>query len=125
MATERDADSEPLPGTVFNARQVRILKVVVIVLGLLLLGGFALLVGTIVYQASQLDESEGTGVPGVLTEGRLGELGLKAPAGTSIEGITLDGKRMAVHLSGPNGAEIAVIDVDKGRVIARIRLESE
>lgn len=125
MATERDADSQPIPGTVFNARQVRILKVIVIVMGLLLLGGFAFMVSAIVYQASRMGESEAAGPPAQAMQGKVGELGLKAPAGTRIEGVTLDGKRMAVHMSGPNGAEIAVIDIDKGRVIARIRLEGE
>jgi hypothetical protein len=123
MAVERDADNETIPGTVFNARQVRILKVVVIVMGLLLVAGFAFVVAAIVYQATRMGESEPAGPPAQAMANRLGELGLPVPSGTRIEGVILDGKRMAVHLTGPNGAEIAVIDVDKGRVIARIRLE--
>jgi len=123
MAVERDADNETIPGTVFNARQVRILKVVVIVMGLLLVAGFAFVVAAIVYQATRMDESEPAGPPAQAMANRLGELGLPVPSGTRIEGVTLDGKRMAVHLTGPNGSEIAVIDVDKGRVIARIKLE--
>ena len=123
MAVERDADNETIPGTVFNARQVRILKVVVIVMGLLLVAGFAFVVAAIVYQATRMGESEPAGPPTQVMASQLGELGLPVPSGTRIEGVTLDGKRMAVHLVGPNGAEIAVIDVDKGRMIARIRLE--
>jgi len=123
MAVERDADNETIPGTVFNARQVRILKVVVIVMGLLLVAGFAFVVAAIVYQATRVGESESVASPSQTMGNQPGELGLDVPSGTKIEGVTLDGKRMAVHLVGPNGAEIAVIDVDKGRVIARIRLE--
>jgi hypothetical protein len=123
MTVEPDAQNETIPGTVFNARQVRILKIVVIVMGLLLVGGFAFVVAAIVYQATRMDESDGVDRPAQVMEDQAGELGLDVPSGTRIEGVTLDGKRMAVHLSGPNGAEIAVIDVDKGRVIARIRLQ--
>ena len=123
MTVEPDAQNETIPGTVFNARQVRILKIVVIVMGLLLVGGFAFVVAAIVYQATRMDESDGVDRPAQVMEDQAGELGLDVPSGTRIEGVTLDGKRMAVHLSGPSGAEIAVIDIDKGRVIARIRLQ--
>ena len=41
-----------LTGTVFTARQVRILKIAVIVMGVLLVGGFAFVLAAIVYQAS-------------------------------------------------------------------------
>ncbi len=35
-----EPDNTPLPGTVFTPRQVRVLKIAVIVMGLLLVGGF-------------------------------------------------------------------------------------
>jgi hypothetical protein len=123
MAIERDANNETIPGTVFNARQVRILKVFVIGMGLLLVVGFALVVTVIVYQATRIGESEPAGPSAQAVANRAGGLALSVPSGTKIESLTLDGKRMAVQLTGPNGAEIAVIDVDKGRVISRIRLE--
>jgi len=123
MAVEPDAKNETIPGTVFSARQVRILKILVIVMGLLLLGGFALVVAGIVYQASRFGESELAGASAQAMTGQSGELGLPVPSGTRIEGVTLDGKRMAVHLAGPAGTEIAVIDVEKGKVIARVRLQ--
>jgi hypothetical protein len=122
MTAEPDAQNETIPGTVFNPRQVRILKIVVIAMGILLLGGFAFVISAIVYQATRMGESESVASPTQTMGNQSGELRLDAPSGTRIEGVTLDGKRMAVHLIGPNGAEIAVIDVDKGRVIARIRL---
>ena len=123
MMAEPDAQNETIPGTVFNARQVRTLKIVVIAMGVLLLGGFAFVISAIVYQATRMGESESVASPARTMGNQSGELRLDAPSGTTIQGVTLDGKRMAVHLTGPNGAEIAVIDVDKGRVIARIRLQ--
>ena len=52
MAVAREPDNTPLPGTVFTPRQVRVLKIAVIVMGLLLVGGFAFVLAAIVYQAS-------------------------------------------------------------------------
>ena len=46
-------NSSPVPGTVFTPRQVRILKIAVIAMGLLLVGGFAFVLAAIVYQASR------------------------------------------------------------------------
>ena len=42
MAVASEPDNTPLPGTVFTPRQVRLLKIAVIVMGILLVGGFAL-----------------------------------------------------------------------------------
>ena len=46
-------DNAPIPGTVFNKRQARMLKYLVIFMGFLLIGGFALMIGIIAYRASQ------------------------------------------------------------------------
>ncbi|MBK5199760.1 MAG: hypothetical protein JJE37_16010, partial [Methyloceanibacter sp.] len=53
MAVAGEPDNTPLPGTVFSPRQVRVLKVAVIAMGLLLVGGFAFVLAAIVYQASR------------------------------------------------------------------------
>ena len=52
-----ETPSEVIPGTIFTARQVQFLKVAVIVMGIILVVGFAFVVGTILYQASNLSES--------------------------------------------------------------------
>ena len=53
MAIASEPDNTPLPGTVFTPRQVRVLKLAVIVMGILLVGGFAFVLAAIVYQASK------------------------------------------------------------------------
>ena len=53
MAVASEPDNTPLPGTVFTPRQVRVLKIAVIVMGILLVGGFAFVLAAIVYQASR------------------------------------------------------------------------
>ena len=57
MAVMNEPDNTPLPGTVFTPRQVRVLKIAVIVMGILLVGGFAFVLAAIVYQASKGGQS--------------------------------------------------------------------
>ncbi len=61
MAVASEPDNTPLPGTVFTPRQVRVLKIAVIVMGILLVGGFAFVLAAIVYQASQGGQRSGAG----------------------------------------------------------------
>jgi Tfp pilus assembly protein PilN len=120
MAVESEPDNTPLPGTVFTPRQVRMLKIAVIVMGILLVGGFALVLATIVYQASQItNESQGKGsIPaGVEAE-------LEIPPGATVTSLALDGDRLALHVQSSAGAEIAVIDLKTGQVLSRVRLKS-
>src|SRR5262249_61832807 len=52
MVVASEPDNTPLPGTVFSPRQVQALKIAVIVMGLLLVGGFVFLLAAIAYQGS-------------------------------------------------------------------------
>ena len=123
---ETESQSDVVPGTVFTARQVRILKRVVIAMGILLVGGFVLVISVIVYQASNPGES--SGVPSAAqTRGAmpLPQGVLRVPEGMAITQMALDDNRLAVHLTGPRGGEIRVIDLGTGRVVATIRVKSE
>jgi hypothetical protein len=126
MAVASEPDNTPLPGTLFSPRQVRVLKIAVIVMGLLLVGGFAFVLAAIVYQASQggqatpsagAEAGAGAGTP-ALSE-------LPIPNDATVTSLALDGDRLALHLNSPQGGEIAVIDVRSGKVVARIRLKPE
>ena len=117
MAVVNEPDNTPLPGTVFTPRQVRVLKIAVIVMGILLVGGFAFVLAAIVYQASQGGQGSavGAGVAGVEAE-------LPIPKDATVTSLSLDGDRLALHLNSAAGPEIAVVDLKSGKVIARIRL---
>ena len=129
MAVVGEPDNTPLPGTVFTPRQVKVLKVAVIVMGLLLVGGFAFVLAAIVYQASRGGQAtpsaeaaagsgtSGAGIP-ALSE-------LPIPKDATVTSLALDGDRLALHLTSPAGGEIAVIDVRSGKVVARIKLKPE
>src|SRR5215470_17601539 len=123
MAVLDEPGDNPLPGTVFTPRQVKVLKIAVIVMGLLLVGGFAFVLAAIVYQASR----GGQGAPQVGTsgEGSPALSDLPVPKDASVSSLALDGDRLALHLTSPQGSEIAVIDVRTGKLISRISLKPE
>lgn len=121
MTVASEPDNTPLPGTVFTPRQVRILKITVIVMGILLVGGFAFVLATIVYQASRISNADAVSPHvsgGVETE-------LAIPSDATVTSLALDGDRLALHLSTPNGQELLVIDLKSGKVIVRVRLKPQ
>ena len=122
MAAASEPDNTPMPGTVFTPRQVRVLKVAVIVMGLLLVGGFAFVLAAIVYQASRGGQATSPAEAAAGTS-TLSELSI--PKDASVTTLALDGNRLALHLDSPQGGEIVVIDVATGKVLARIRLKPE
>jgi hypothetical protein len=121
MAVASEPDNTPLPGTVFTPRQVRLLKIAVIVMGILLVGGFAFVLAAIVYQASKGGQSAAGS--GAMPAGTESELPIAKDA--TITGMSLDGDRLALHLQSSAGAEIVVIDVTTGKTLARVKLKPE
>ncbi|MDA7948720.1 MAG: hypothetical protein MPJ78_14750 [Hyphomicrobiaceae bacterium] len=117
-----ETQSDVVPGTVFTPRQVRILKIAVIVMGILLVGGFAFVMSAIVYQASNLSESAPANAPAA-PGGTVADL--VVPKGMAISQMALGDNRLAVHLTGPRGAEIRIIDLGTGKVVTRIPVKSE
>jgi hypothetical protein len=129
MAATSEPDNTPLPGTVFTPRQVRVLKIAVIVMGVLLVGGFAFVMAAIVYQASHLGqgkpEKPAKAAPDTPAAMAGAETSLAIPPDATVTSLALDGDRLALHLNSSAGAEIAVIDIATGKVISRIRLKAQ
>ena len=129
MAVKSESDNTPLPGTVFTPRQVRILKIAVIAMGVLLVGGFLFVIGVIAYQASNLGQGKSSAPdePAAASSTVLSgsEAELTIPAGATVSSMALDGDRLALHLTSSAGQEIAVIDLTTGKVISRITLNAD
>jgi hypothetical protein len=127
MAATSETDNTPLPGTVFTPRQVRVLKIAVIVMGILLVGGFAFVMAAIVYQASKLgDKKTPEAAPAAVpTAVAVPEAALALPPDATVTSMALDGDRLALHLQTGAGPEIAVIDVTTGKVLSRIKLNAD
>ena len=122
VAAVGDTGNTPLPGSVFTPRQVRLLKIAVIVMGVLLVGGFAFVLAAIVYQASH------PGQAGMATSASLDaapRIDLPVGRDATVAAMSLDGSRLALHLTSAAGPEIVVIDLGSGKVVARVRLKPE
>lgn len=125
MSVAGKTENDPVPGSVFTPRQVRFLKIAVIVMGVLLVGGFAFVLAAIVYQAShpaqELGVTSATSNPGLGAR----SFDLPVPLGAGVAGLALDGNRLAVHLDGPSGPEIAIIDLASGKIVAHVKLKPQ
>jgi len=124
MAAANGPDNTPLPGTVFTPRQVRALKIAVIVMGILLVAGFGLVMGAIVYQASQLPDKDAPPAPAAAVPPEA-QSELAIPAGAKVTSLALDGNRLALHLESSAGPEVVVVDIGTGKVLSRIKLKAE
>jgi hypothetical protein len=118
------SDHEPIPGSVFNPRQVRVLKIVVIVLSVLLLLGLVLLVFGFYREARKLgrEEPPASREASARLPDRGGDISLDVPAGAQIERIAVDGGRVVLHLRGPEGEQVIVVDPESGGAVTRLRL---
>jgi len=118
------AQDDKLPGTVFSGRQVRILKIAVIVMGILLVGGFVFVLAAIVYQASHPKQDVTAPFPAA-NMGSAPIIELPVGQGASLTSMSLDGNRLALHLNGGDGPEIVVIDLASGKIVARVQLKPQ
>ena len=106
-----------------------ILKFIVIFLGILLVLGFAVVIGTVVYRAVNSSEAETaelatTKIAGSAVADILKDIELSLPEGHEISGHDLDGTRLALRLQSPAGDEIWIVDLTSGEVISRVTLHS-
>ncbi len=125
MSVAGETENSPVPGSVFTPRQVRLLKIAVIVMGVLLVGGFAFVLAAIVYQASHPAQDVGpTNAASGQGEGSQ-SIDLPVPLGAAVAGFALDGNRLAVHVNGPSGPEIAIIDLGSGKIVAHVKLKPQ
>jgi hypothetical protein len=93
---------------------VRLLKYLVIILGVLLIGCFVAVFAIIGYRLAH---------PRATTaQADIKEIALPAAAGTQFGPFALDGDRMALHLKGKESEEVIVVDVRRGLILSRVKL---
>ncbi len=96
------------------------LKLLVIVMGILILVGLALLVYGVTQRASERDGGEAEPAAG---EG-FGEIAVPLPAGCTIAEARGEDGRLVVRLDGPaerGCQQVIVIDMDDGKVLGRVQ----
>lgn len=104
------ADSGPL-----TPNQVRWLKIAVVVMGIMIVVGIAILIGRILYLASQGPRQAATVRAHSAVDGRVA-----LPAGAVIRNLSLAGDRLAIHYDAPTGTGIAIIDTTTGTRLGHI-----
>lgn len=107
---------------------LRIMKWVVIVLGIAMVLGFFTVIGRMVYLTSRTDASrEAKSTAGLPIAKNPMLSTLAVPAGHEVRSLSLDGNRLAVHVAPASGGagSIAVIDLATGAVESRITLTAE
>lgn len=92
-----------------GAGALRALKVAVVVMGVLIVGGTALL-GVLI--AGRMSGRPGRTASAILDE----------PPGTRLIGASLAGQRLALALHGAGPDRVVVVDVPTGHVVARVSL---
>ena len=107
-------DDEALPPGPL-ARNVRLLKAAVTVMGVLLVLGTMVLVGAIIWKASRLPATTTAAGGGFET------LDIAVPEGATVRSLAIDGDRMAVTVEAAQD-EIVIVDLSRGEVVGRIRL---
>lgn len=101
-----------------DARQVRILKIVVISLGILLLVGFAVVIARIAYLATQ----PGRGLGAATAPQRVN---VALPPGAVIRQTTVSGDRMTVQFESPQQTGIIIVNLTTGQLVGRIEFAPE
>ena len=126
MTPHSKLSSEKIEGTVFSQRQVRTLKIVVIVLGILLVACFALVIGTIVYQSLSLDRKSDSGKQtqnqNILKEQSSGATNTVLPTGINILSTAFDQNLLAITYSDKQGLVVIVLNTKTGDVVSTTRL---
>jgi Family of unknown function (DUF6476) len=93
---------------------VRVLKYVVIFLGVLLIGCFIAVFAIIGYRLANPSKQMGQGTPN--------ELDLAIGPNVQLGQVIMNGDQMTVHLRGAAHDELLVIDAKRARLISKIRL---
>jgi hypothetical protein len=108
------------------------LKVAVVVLGILLLAGFAAVIGGMIYQASKMgqkvpDAGSATAISETVTMTPVDPAKPHAfyiPEGWNVVSMALDGDWLALHIRSPEDAEIVVVNIRSGKVVSRVKIDT-
>ncbi len=100
-------------------RNVRILQVIVVVLGIILIVGMATVIGRIAYLMMRPANDAVTTAP--YPEPQV-PITVGLPSSAKVMSTSLDGSQLAVHHSSPSGDGIAILDLKSGRVIRRVSI---
>ena len=96
---------------------MRALKILVVVMGILLVGGFVTLIAVIANRVAQREAARPAAQPFAAAP-------IELPAGARIETVAVGPDRLVVHLALPDGnRELLILDLATGRRLGTIPLK--
>ena len=119
--TASGESGQPAIKPMFDAAQMRKLRMAVIGMGAVLLLGFATVIGRIVYLFNRAPVDPA--IAAVANPGGLApDIRLPLPAGAVVRNLSLAGNRLAVHYEAPSGTGIAIIDLATGKTTQKVEI---
>ncbi|MEZ5856582.1 MAG: hypothetical protein R3D67_18230 [Hyphomicrobiaceae bacterium] len=112
--------AEAAPRDMFTASQIRMLKFAVIGMGAILLAGFALVIGRIVYLVNQPQpQSEAGRVSPLATTtpappGAIAPANLPLPPNAQVRHLALSASHLAVYFEAPGGSGLRLLHLPTG-----------
>jgi hypothetical protein len=97
----------------YTPSQMRLLRIAVIVMGVILLLGFATVIGRIVYLLNTAPKLTDTKLPDASeTAAPLkAPPSIELPSGAVVKHIALSGNRLAIHYEAASGAGVRIVDL--------------
>ncbi len=126
--SESDGAEHSSNSWVKNPRTVERLQILVVVLGVILIAGFAAVIGRIVYLALQTVQEEATPkvtapVPATTSTTLFRkEAAISLPAGAKIEHMAVGADTLAIHYRNADGQGILIIDPASGKTKRHLRM---
>jgi hypothetical protein len=108
--SEQSGSASDIP-SMYTPSQLRMLRIAVVAMGLVLLIGFAVVVGRIVYllNVPPGDAAPGSDMATVAAPPAPTSIGL--PKGAVVKHLAIAGNRLAIHYESPSGAGIRIVDL--------------
>ena len=112
--------AEAQPRDMFTDRQIRMLKLAVIGMGAILLAGFALVIGRIIYLVNKPPPQAEATAPAAMSQSASGLTGniappaLALPAGAAVRHLAISETHLAVHFDAPAGSGLKLFDLRNG-----------
>jgi uncharacterized membrane protein len=98
----------------YTPSQLRLLKIAVIAMGVILLLGFAAVIGRIVWLVNSAPKPSADVAAPAATTALAPQLPIALPKGAVIRHMSVSGSRLAIHYESPEGGAIRIIDLGPG-----------
>lgn len=108
-----DGNTPEIP-PMYTPSQLRMLRMAVVAMGVILLVGFATVIGRIVYLlnvAPATEQTAGERSPAAIAPLARSGAAVELPKGAIVKHLAISGNRLAIHFEGPGGAGIHIIDL--------------